>query len=59
VRCPHCGQPTPDENLNCIYCGELLEEPVGPLTGLLYGWRHWLGALLVGSAVLAFLLWFF
>lgn len=59
VCCPHCGQETPGENLNCIYCGELLDEPLGPLTGLLYGGQGRLGlilALLVAVAILVWLL---
>lgn len=55
--CPHCGQPTPEENLNCIYCGGLLRAPVGPLTGLLYGRRGWAGILLALLAVAVLLVW--
>jgi ribosomal protein S27E len=37
VTCPHCGRSTPEENLRCIYCGELLDRPVGPMSELVFG----------------------
>jgi hypothetical protein len=42
VTCPACGKPTPDENLRCIFCGELLPSRGGALGGLRYGgFRRW------------------
>jgi hypothetical protein len=37
VRCPSCGKATPDENLRCIFCGELLSGRGGAMGRLRYG----------------------
>jgi hypothetical protein len=40
--CPACGKPTPDENLRCIFCGELLPASGGVLGRIRYGrWLRW------------------
>ena len=36
-ECPHCGKPTPEENLRCIYCGERLPVRSGVIGGLRFG----------------------
>lgn len=58
VTCPHCGQSTPEENLRCIYCGELLERPVGLMSELVFGLKGWLGIIIALVVIVAFLLWF-
>ena len=57
LTCPHCRQLTPEENLHCIYCGELLKQPVGFMSGLVLGGRGWLGLALIVLLLLAFLIW--
>ncbi len=47
---------TPSENLNCIYCGEILPLPVGVLSGLKYSFKGWLAALIALVTIIAFLL---
>lgn len=37
VTCRACGKPTPDENLRCIFCGELLSVGGGVLGRIRYG----------------------
>jgi len=37
VRCPSCGKSSPDENLRCIFCGELLAVRSGLIGRLRYG----------------------
>ena len=56
MNCPACGTPTPRENLNCIYCGEILPQPVGVLSGLKYSFKGWLAALIALVTIIAFLL---
>jgi ribosomal protein S27E len=30
IQCPHCKQPISDQDaLNCLYCGESLNQPTG------------------------------
>ena len=54
--CPHCGKPTPEENLRCIYCGERLPVRRGALGSLRFGGGR--GAFLVLALFLAlFILW--
>ena len=56
VTCRACGKPTPDENLRCVFCGELLEARSGLLGRLRYGSvGRWL-FLAAGVVVLAFFL---
>ncbi|MEA1928347.1 MAG: hypothetical protein U9N73_09065 [Candidatus Auribacterota bacterium] len=55
--CSHCGQPTPVENLNCIYCGERLGRPVGFLSSLASGRTGWAGLILLVLLLLFSLLW--
>ena len=57
ITCSHCGEPTPSENLNCIYCGERLPHPVGFLSSLVLGWKGWAGLILVALVVILFLIW--
>ena len=47
---------TPSENLSCIYCGEILPQPVGVLSGLKYSFKGWLAALIAIVTIIAFLL---
>ena len=54
-RCPACGTETPAENLNCIYCGEVLPRPVGMMSGLKYSLRGWLAALIAIAVLISFL----
>ena len=56
MNCPACGAPTPKENLNCIYCGEILPLPVGVLSGLKYSFKGWLAAVIALVTIIAFLL---
>jgi hypothetical protein len=55
IECPACHSQTPAENLNCIYCGEVLPEPVGVLSGLRYSFRGWLAALIALAVLIGFL----
>lgn len=55
ITCPNCHQPTPSENLNCIYCGEVLTKPVGALSGLRYSFKGWLAALIALAVLVGFL----
>lgn len=54
--CPNCHTPTPSENLNCIYCGEVLPKPVGALSGLRYGMKGWIAAVIAMAVLIAFLM---
>lgn len=56
TKCRACGETTPSENLNCIYCGEILPQPVGVLSGLKYSFRGWLAAVIALVTLIAFLL---
>ena len=53
--CPACGTETPAENLNCIYCGEVLPRPVGMMSGLRYSLRGWFVALIAIAVLISFL----
>ena len=56
VTCRACGKPTPDENLRCIFCGELLDARSGLLGRLRYGsLGRWM-FIAVALLVLAYLL---
>jgi len=57
VTCPHCGEATPGENLNCIYCGNLLNRPLGAISALALGWKGWLGVIFVLLVIVVFLSW--
>lgn len=35
--CPQCGKRTPEENLRCIYCGEMLPVGRGAIGSLRFG----------------------
>ncbi len=56
TNCQACGASTPKENLNCIYCGEILPLPVGVLSGLKYSYKGWLAAVIALVTIIAFLL---
>jgi hypothetical protein len=56
TECPECRKPTPSENLNCIYCGEVLPQPVGVLSGLRYSFKGWFALLVALLVLIAFLL---
>ena len=36
-ECPHCGKRTPEENLRCIYCSEMLPVRSGLLGSFRFG----------------------
>jgi hypothetical protein len=55
VDCSACNKPTPAENLNCIYCGEVLPRPVGVISGLRYSFKGWLAALIALAVLVGFL----
>lgn len=55
VECPACHKQAPSENLNCIYCGAVLPEPVGALSGLRYSCGGWLAALVALAVLIGFL----
>jgi hypothetical protein len=55
TECPACKTPTPSENLNCIYCGYPLPQPVGPLSGLRYSFKGWLAAFIALAVLIGFL----
>ena len=55
VDCSACRKPTPAENLNCIYCGEVLSRPVGVISGLRYSFKGWLAALIALAVLVGFL----
>ena len=55
AECPACRKQTPIDNLNCIFCGEPLSRPVGILSGLRYGLKGWLAALIALAALIGFL----
>lgn len=54
--CPNCHRLTPSENLNCIYCGEVLKKPVGILSGFRYLFKGWLAALIALAVIIGFLM---
>ena len=54
-KCPACGTETPAENLNCIYCGEVLPRPVGIMSGFRYSLKGWLAALIALAVLISFL----
>ncbi|UCD57381.1 MAG: hypothetical protein JSV16_16510 [Candidatus Hydrogenedentota bacterium] len=55
TECPDCRKLTPRENLNCIYCGQALPEPVGILSGLRYGLKGWIAILIALAVLIGFL----
>jgi hypothetical protein len=55
MDCPNCGRSTPSENLNCIYCGEVLPVPLGTLSSLRYSFKGWLAALIALAVLVGFL----
>ncbi len=55
AECAACGKPTPSENLNCIYCGEVLPRPVGVISGLRYSFKGRLAALIALAVLIGFL----
>ncbi len=55
TECPSCHSMTPPENLNCIYCGDVLPRPVGVLSGLRYAFGGWLVAIIALAVVIGFL----
>ena len=55
TECPACHGQTPPENLNCIYCGEVLPKPVGVLSGLRYSFGGWLAAIIALAVLIGFL----
>ncbi|MCB1194908.1 hypothetical protein KDK77_01870 [bacterium] len=57
VKCPHCSSLTAEENLRCIYCGELLDISVGPLSFLSNTWGGLLIAAIALAIVVSFLVW--
>lgn len=60
VTCRACGKPTPDENLRCIFCGELLDARSGALGRLRYGGvGRWVFAAVVILLLVYFLRGFF
>jgi hypothetical protein len=56
--CPHCGKPTPEENLRCIYCGEMLPSKSGLIGSLRFGASR---PLFIGITIILafFFLWLF
>ena len=55
IRCPHCGGETPGENLNCIYCGNTLPHRLGVFSGLRYGWKGVIFAIVAAAVLFAFI----
>ena len=55
TECPACHTATPSENLNCIYCGEVLPRPVGVISSLRYSFGGWLAALIALAVLVCFL----
>ena len=55
TECPACKEPTPSENLNCIYCGDALPRPVGFISGLRYSFGGWLAAIIALAVLIGFL----
>jgi hypothetical protein len=55
TECPSCHKETPTENLNCIYCGEVLRQSVGVLSGLRYSFKGRLAMLIALAALIGFL----
>ncbi|MFH1277237.1 MAG: hypothetical protein ABIK65_02520 [Candidatus Eisenbacteria bacterium] len=55
-ECPHCGRRTPEENLRCIYCGELLPVRRGAIGSLRFGGGRGVFVLLAAFLAL-FILW--
>lgn len=53
-ECPHCGRMTPEENLRCIYCSELLSMRKGVIGSFRFG-----GGKLIFSGVILFLVLFY
>ena len=56
TECQSCHRRTPSENLNCIYCGEVLPRPVGLISGLRYSFKGWLAALIAMAVLIGFLM---
>jgi len=58
IVCKHCGAQTPEDNFNCIYCGEVIYEDSGFLGGLKYGRSRLYTMLIACLILLAFFLWY-
>jgi hypothetical protein len=55
--CDRCGEEIPDDNLRCLFCGELKRRPAGFLSSFTLGWGGWLGAVLAALLLVALLAW--
>ncbi len=51
-KCPNCGKKSPEENLRCIYCSEMLPSSSGVLASFRFG-RGRVLFLLIGLLVLS------
>ena len=59
VKCPHCRQEVPADNLRCFYCGELLDISVGPLSFLSNRFKGLLIAAVALLMIILLLMWYF
>jgi len=57
--CRHCGEKTPAENFNCIYCGSPVFEDSGFLGKLRYGKSRIYLTLIAIVVIIAFIIWYF
>ncbi len=53
-ECPHCHKMTPSEELNCIHCGEVLPEPAGLISSIIYRFK-WIALIIAAVLILAFI----
>lgn len=57
IRCPACGEETPGENLNCIFCGAALPSTAGVFGAMRYGWKGIFCAVVALAVIASLLAW--
>ena len=58
VKCKYCGAETPEENFNCIYCGEVIFEDSGFLGRIKFGKSKLFLYIVVGVLLFSFFIWY-
>lgn len=56
IRCPSCGSYTPEENLNCIFCGNPLPHRLGVFSGIRFGGKGILFVVIAVIVIASFLM---
>ncbi|MEW6535365.1 MAG: hypothetical protein AB1454_07055 [Candidatus Auribacterota bacterium] len=59
VKCPHCKNSVPADNLRCFFCGELLDISVGPLSFLSNRFKGLIIAAIALLMIILLLIWLF